>query len=202
MRRLRVASALTAAAALAFAVLSALARRRLYRVAVAGASMSPELAPGDFLLVRRGPPRAGAEAYGRLAVTTDAQGRTLIKRIVGLPGESLRVGSVVQVNERVLIEPYAHGETPPHQYRGLNRLGDEEYFLLGDNRAASTDSRDFGPVRREHLQGVAWLRYWPPGRVGRLRPPPRRLGERRPGAESELPEDHRDDPAVAGDGPR
>ena len=114
-----------------------------------------------------------------------------------LPGESLRAGSVVQVNERVLIEPYAHGETPPHQYRGLNRLGDGEYFLLGDNRAASTDSRDFGPVRREQLQGLAWLRYWPPGRLGRLRPPPRRFGERRPGGESELPEDHRDDPAVA-----
>lgn len=202
MRRLRAASALTVAAALGAIAFSVLVRRRLYRVAVAGASMSPELTPGDFLLVRRGSPRQGAGAYGRLAVTTDAQGRTLIKRIVGLPGESLRVGSVVQVNERVLIEPYAHGETPPHQYRGLNRLGDDEYFLLGDNRAASIDSRDFGPVRREHLQGVAWLRYWPPERLGRLRPPPRRLGERRPGAESELPEDHRDDPAVAGDGAR
>lgn len=170
-----IAAAVGAGAVVAFSAIS----RRYTRVEVAGASMTPALQPGDYLLVRRGAPRPRAE-YGDIVALRDPRpvgdGRLLLKRVVGLPGEQLRIGGgPVQINGRVLIEPYAHGSGPYDQHRGINRLGPEEYFLLGDHRGASTDSRDFGPVLLEHIEGVAVLRYWPPGRLGRLARPERNL---------------------------
>jgi signal peptidase I len=131
------------------------------------------LQPGDYLLLRRCSPPRGRE-YGSIIALRDPRpvgdGRLLLKRVVGLPGESLRIGGgPVQINGRVLIEPYAHGSGPYDQHRGINRLAPDEYFVLGDHRGASTDSRDFGPVRREGIEGVAVFRYWPPERLGRLR---------------------------------
>lgn len=169
---------LAAAAAACLAIPAWRFGRLLQRVEVAGDSMTPELQPGDFLLLRRGAPAAD-DAYGHIVITEDPRpeggGRLLLKRIVGLPGEALRVGGGVQVNGRRLIEPYAHGADPVEQHRGVHRLAQETYFLLGDHRGASTDSRDFGPVARERITGTAVLRYWPPARFGRLRPPPRRF---------------------------
>ena len=160
-----------------FATLAALAARWLQRtfvaVEVAGESMTPTLVPGEYLLLRRDSLADGARAYGQIVALRDQSGRLLLKRVVGLPGESLRTGAEVQINGRVLVERYAHGVTPAAQYRGVDRLGPDEHFLLGDRRAASTDSRDFGPVRASRIEGVAALRYWPPGRIGRLRKPPR-----------------------------
>ncbi|MEX2228408.1 MAG: signal peptidase I, partial [Dehalococcoidia bacterium] len=176
-----VAVVVCAAGAIGAALLVAFIRRRYYRVEVAGRSMHPALQPGDYLIVRRGPPEAGVAAFGRIAALRDTEGRLLLKRVVGLPGEALRVGTVVQVNGRALVEPYAHGASPQAQFRGLNRLGDGEYFLLGDRRDASTDSRNFGPVHRDRLDGVAIARYWPPARIGRLARPRRELAGVAPG---------------------
>lgn len=185
-------------AVLAGVTLARLVRRRYLRVAVAGESMKPALLPEDFLVLRAGPPRP-AEAFGRIVAVHDPRpegdGRLLLKRIVGLPGESLRVGGGVQVNGRLLEEPWAHGETPAEQHRGINRLEEGRYFLLGDNRGASTDSRDFGPIPAEDVIGTAVLRYWPPRRFGCLRPAPRRLVDT-PVVESDAePHHHHDAPA-------
>jgi signal peptidase I len=134
--------------------------------------MTPSLHSGDYLLLRRGP-SSGGETPGSLVTIRDATGRPLLKRVVGLPGESLRVGTTIHINGVPLIEPYAHGETPQNHFRGVKRLGGHEYFLVGDNRAASTDSRDFGSIPHDRIQGVAVFRYWPLGRAGRLRAPQR-----------------------------
>ncbi len=170
--------ALAALAAAAVSVLAVLLRRGVMRVEVAGESMTPALQPGDFLILRRGAPPSGAE-YGQIVALRDPRpegdGRLLLKRLVGLPGEALRVGGSLQVNGRVLIEPYAHGEAPAEQHRGINRLGTDSYFVLGDHRGASTDSRDFGPIPRSAIAGYAVLRYWPVARAGWMRPPLRRL---------------------------
>lgn len=170
--------ALAAAAAACLALPVWRLGRGFLRVEVAGDSMTPELEPGDFLILRRGAP-TGDRAYGRIVVTEDPRpegaGRLLLKRVIGLPGEALRVGGGVQVNGRRLIEPYAHGADPVEQHRGVQRLAEDTYFLLGDHRAHSTDSRDFGPVPRERITATALLRYWPPSRFGRLVPPERRF---------------------------
>lgn len=163
--------------ALAYLLVEAV-RGGLTRVEVAGESMTPALLPGDFLLLRRGAPPTD-RPYGQIVATVDprpeGEGRLLLKRIVGLPGESLRVGGGVLINTRRLTEPYAHGDDPIAQHRGVQRLADETYFVLGDNRAASTDSRDFGPVHRTRIEGVAIACYWPPSRMRWLRPPARHL---------------------------
>ncbi len=181
-KRLRAVTKPLAAASLILLSLLALIRRpwrplvsRYYRVGVVGESMTPALHPGDYLLLRRGP-TSGGETPGTLVTIRDATGRPLLKRIVGLPGESLRVGTEIHINGTPLIEPYAHGETPQNQFRGVNRLREHEYFLVGDNRAASTDSRDFGSIHHDRIRGVAVFRYWPPGRFGRLRAPQRQFG--------------------------
>lgn len=169
-RWLHVTSFVVAAVGAAMALLRA--RRTLFTVEVAGESMTPALAPGDYLLVRRQTPArplamlTGQRARGQIVAARGPEGRLLVKRIVGLPGESLRVGEAVQVNGQPLVEPYTHGSTPEGQYRGVHRLGPDEYFLIGDHRAASTDSRDFGPVAAAAVEGVVWLRYWPVSRFG------------------------------------
>ncbi len=137
---------------------------RYYRVAVTGESMSPTLHPGDYLVLRRGAP-ARSRMAGSLVSIRDATGRPLLKRIVGLPGELLQVGEGINVNGLPLVEHYARGATPGHQFRGANRLARDHYFLVGDNRTASTDSRDFGAVHYDRIDGVAVCRYWPPWRV-------------------------------------
>jgi signal peptidase I len=144
---------------------------RVLPVEVSGASMTPELQPGDYLLVwRTSLPRDGS---GLVAYLRGPGGRPLLKRVVGSPGESVRAGARVEVGGRVLEEPYASGKAAPEQYRAVHRLADDEYFVLGDARAASTDSRDFGPVSASDIDGIAWLRYWPPDRFGRIHRPKR-----------------------------
>jgi signal peptidase I len=155
-------------------------RHRYYRVEVAGESMQPSLLPGDFLVLRRGAPSTGQLEAGSIVALRDATGRLILKRVIGLPGESLRVGTAVLINRRPLIEPYASGEAPQNQFRGANQLPEDEYFLIGDNRAASTDSRDFGAVQRDRIKGIAVARYWPLPRAGSLVRPPRSFGELAP----------------------
>ena len=94
-------------------------------------------------------------------------GGTFIKRIVGLPGEvvSMRNGYVFIDGDR-LSEPYL-----ANAYRGREtgtwpRVADRSYFVLGDNRTMSCDSRRWGVVPRGNIIGRAELRYWPPARIG------------------------------------
>ncbi len=120
-------------AAVALFLLARSLRGRLVAVEVAGTSMTPALEPGDYILVRRGTlPRDPA---GFVVYLHGPEQRPMLKRVIGLPGESLRAGAHVEVNARPLLEPHAHGESSPHEYRGVHRLAADEYFVLGDHRA-------------------------------------------------------------------
>jgi signal peptidase I len=84
----------------------------------------------------------------------------LVKRVIGLPGETVEVrNGIVYVNNEPLPEPFPHAlddqSMPP------TILGPLNYFVMGDNRDNSNDSRSFGPVQREYILGRVWLRYWP-----------------------------------------
>lgn len=87
----------------------------------------------------------------------------LIKRVIATPGDSLEIrDGAVFVNGQALDEPYVHNlETVCYTPCGVVRLGADEYFMLGDNRPNSRDSRSFGPVRLDQIIGRVVLRYWP-----------------------------------------
>ncbi|MCL5110736.1 MAG: signal peptidase I [Chloroflexi bacterium] len=93
----------------------------------------------------------------------DRAGDPLIKRVVGLPGDTLELrDGGVYVNGQRLDEPYLHGlRTPCLTSCTPTTLGDDEYFVMGDNRPNSMDSRSFGSVRGDQIIGRVFLRYWP-----------------------------------------
>lgn len=96
----------------------------------------------------------------------------LVKRIVGLPGEQVEVrGNAVWIDGQPLPEPYRQPATdePDAAPEGEPlRLEAGQYFVLGDNRLNSEDSRVWGPVGRDRLVGRVFFRYWPPQRGGRV----------------------------------
>jgi signal peptidase I len=104
--------------------------------------------------------RARGQLGGPVVPDPEARDLNLGKRVIGIPGDSV-VGreSRVFVNGRkaddIRTDPFPQ-----------TRLGDEEYFVLGDNRSFSQDSRDFGPVPRDAIFGRVVLTYWPLGRFG------------------------------------
>ena len=96
--------------------------------------------------------------------TGDGGGRQL-KRIIGLPGEKVRTAEGrVWIDGLELEEPYlANRPRTSGIEEGEWSVGNGEAFVLGDNRVLSTDSRTYGPVPREQIEGRAWLRYGPLG---------------------------------------
>ena len=93
-------------------------------------------------------------------------GSTFVKRIVGLPGELVaeRDGAI-HINGERLIEPYVDPSLRGHETGRWPRVAQGHYFVLGDNRSHSCDSRTWGPVPRSSLIGPVMLTYWPPNRM-------------------------------------
>ncbi len=91
------------------------------------------------------------------------EGIPLVKRVVGVPGDTLTISNgQVSVNDAQLNEPYVHGApTDCVQYCGPLVLEAGQYFVMGDNRLNSYDSRNFGPIAEEDIIGHVILRYWP-----------------------------------------
>jgi len=84
----------------------------------------------------------------------------LIKRVIALPGEWVEVTSdYVYINDKPLEEPYTNGRNYPIYPR--TQVPENNYFVMGDNRNHSTDSREWGMLPRENITGRAWLVYWP-----------------------------------------
>lgn len=138
---------------------------------IEGTSMSPTLAPAEYILVSKVAYAAfGDPERGDVVVFLDwNNAQDYIKRVIGLPGETVDVhDGAVWINGRALDEPYLNG-VPTNGGSGPLTLGPDEYFVLGDNRGNSSDSRMQGPLPRDHIIGRAWLTYWPLPNVRRLR---------------------------------
>lgn len=93
-------------------------------------------------------------------------GGIFVKRVVALPGEKIgeRRGAIV-LNGRRLREPYVERTRRDNQTYAPHRVPAEGYFVLGDNRAQSCDSRIFGPVPKKNVIGRVVVTYWPPSRI-------------------------------------
>jgi signal peptidase I len=134
---------------------------------VRGASMNPGIHDGDRILVDHLSYVFGGVRRGDVVVLRCPVDPSLdyIKRVIGLPGDEVRIedGSVY-VNGALLDEPYV--DRPDRRSKLLERVAPDHYFVLGDNREHSSDSREFGQVSRELLRGRVDLRVWPPERAG------------------------------------
>jgi signal peptidase I len=128
---------------------------------VEGSSMAPTFNPSDVVLART----ADAERKrGEVVIVTDDNGDRVIKRIVGLPGETVALyRGFVYINHQRLHEPYLPKRTYTYKRNQEDerliawQLGAQEYFVLGDNRMESCDSRHFGPIARERIESIVEL---------------------------------------------
>jgi signal peptidase I len=94
-------------------------------------------------------------------------GGTYVKRLIGLPGERLaQRNGIVFVNGKPLDEPYVKPDRRGGRDFGPITLGKGEYFMMGDNRTMSCDSRVWGPIHRSDMIGPVFFVYWPPNRIG------------------------------------
>jgi len=148
-------------AALAAFIGVAAGRNLLGRISVvSGHSMSPTFEPGTWVRATR----VSADLdRGDVVVLDDGASEYAIKRVVGLPGETVHVWrGHVFINKRILVEPYIPKKvyTFPRERQAVFVLGPDQYFVLGDNRPASSDSRTYGPIERDQIKGQIAL---PPG---------------------------------------
>jgi signal peptidase I len=130
---------------------------------IEGVSMEPNLHDGQYLIINKfvyylHPPERGDVVVFHYPRNPR---RDFIKRIIGLPGEKVEIrGERILINGEELQEPYAV-HTGNYSW-GPQRLGEDEYFVLGDNRSSSSDSHNWGPLPKDAIVGKAWISYWPP----------------------------------------
>jgi signal peptidase I len=94
-------------------------------------------------------------------------GGTYVKRIIGLPGETLQErNGTVYINGKQLVESYIEPSERDDRSYGPVTIPDDHYFMMGDNRRSSCDSRIWGSLDRAAFIGEVFAVYWPPGRIG------------------------------------
>jgi signal peptidase I len=148
-----------------FALVFTVARVAIGNYSILGQSMEPTYHQEQRLLVDKVTSRLFGLNRGDIVIVhSPVQDIELIKRLIGKPGDTIELrDNRVFVNGEALNEPYL----PPDANSGPTRdtskwtLGEDEYFILGDNRSFSQDSRVFGPVRLENIIGRGLLLYWP-----------------------------------------
>lgn len=149
-------------------------------------SMMPTVNPGEYVLIDKISPRFQDYQRGDIVVFQPPPGYgeggvPFIKRVIGLPGDTVSLengrvfvtppgGSAVELDEPYVVRAIDGGQAPtlPKNANGTSSwtIAAGTYFVMGDNRPNSQDSRFFGPVGHELIIGRAWLRYFPLDRVG------------------------------------
>ena len=145
------------------------------RTYVSGSSMENTLSDGDNLIVDKITYRfSDPKRYDIIVFPYQYEENTyFIKRIIGLPGETVQiVDGIIYIDGEALQESYGR-EVMKNSGLAADpvTLGEDEYFVLGDNRNDSTDSRDpsVGKIKRNQIIGRAWVRIWPLSKIGILR---------------------------------
>ena len=126
-------------------------------VRVDGTSMNKTLADGDILLLYK---LAKIDRFDIVVLDEEYDDEIIIKRIIGLPGETVEIkdGDIYINDISMPDDEYAYGDTSDYD---KITLGNDEYFILGDNRLISKDSRYFGAVKKDDIMGEAVFRLWP-----------------------------------------
>src|SRR5215211_5950936 len=134
-------------------------------------SMIPTLEIGDRVLVNKFIYRFTEPKRGDILVfqSVDNPNEDLIKRVVGLPGDKIAVrGGKLFMNGKPQKEPYTNKKLPDRSFYAKTTVPKNHVFVMGDNRANSADSRVFGALPEKNIEGEAFLRFWPPDRIGLL----------------------------------
>ena len=144
-------------------------------VHVLGSSMYATLHDNDLLVASKISYKLHPPQRGDIIVfkPPDEASRDFIKRIIALPGERIHIkDSVIYINGQVLHEPYLPERwTYNNQWPASGQdqlIPPDEYFVMGDNRNHSSDSRTFGPIELDSILGKAEIRIWPLGQLGFL----------------------------------
>jgi signal peptidase I len=138
-------------------------------VRVEGTSMLPMLEDQDRLFINKLAYRVGDIQRGDVVVFLYPHDheKSYIKRVIALPGDMLRIDhGVVFVNGKEIAEPYVPKQFEDDRSQPEMAIPAHEYFVMGDHRSISSDSREFGPVDRDLIYGKAAFVYWPMDQAG------------------------------------
>ena len=134
---------------------------------VDGESMIPNFESGDLIIAEKITPNFGQLHRGDVIVFAAPEGKDYIKRIIGLPGEKVKVDNgKVYINGIPITENYLSDENKSFHGGQVYADGDEvslpinNYYVMGDNRKNSRDSRDIGYIDKSKIKGRAWLIFW------------------------------------------
>ena len=141
-------------------------------VKVEGTSMMPSLDDQERIFVNKFVYRLEAIQRGDIVVFRYPRdtSKSYIKRVVGLAGDHIRIDDgLVYVNDKPLDEDYVPAAFADNRSYPETVVPQNSFFVLGDHRSMSNDSRDFGAVRETFIYGKAVFGYWPVDKLGRLR---------------------------------
>ncbi len=139
-------------------------------VKVEGTSMAPRLADQERIFVSKLSYRFSNIERGDIVVFWYPRNpaKSFIKRVIGIPGETVEIKQgVVFIDGRRLEEPYLRSEYLDHDYH-TTKVPETQYFVLGDRRNSSNDSRNWGCVPLRNIFGKAVFRYWPVSKAGMI----------------------------------
>lgn len=132
-------------------------------VRVTGTSMNPTLEEGEIMFLNK---TCSINRWNIVVVDSSVEGDNIIKRVVGMPGDSIEVvDGKLYINDTETADVYGSGKTTD-----FNKvyLGNDEYYVLGDNRMVSLDSRVFGKIKRKNIKGVADFIIYPFNKFGKV----------------------------------
>lgn len=134
-------------------------------IIVSGESMVPTLDGGELMLLKKYD--TSYERFDIVVVNKNVEGDNLIKRVIGLPGETIRYRNRnLYINDEIIEDTYAYGETG--NFREIT-LGNDEYFLMGDNREISLDSRSLGIIKNKEIEGTVGIVLYPFNKLGSVK---------------------------------
>ena len=132
-------------------------------VKVNGTSMYPTLEGNEIMLLNK---LDSIDRFDIVVLKLDGDNDNLIKRIIGLPGETVEIkDNKIYINDEELDDPYGYGVT--YNIDPVT-LGEDEYYILGDNRIVSLDSRVFGKISRSEIKGTTNFIMYPFTKIGKV----------------------------------
>lgn len=132
-------------------------------VRVDGDSMNKTFNDGDILILYK---LSNIERFDIVVLHEEADDEKIIKRIIGMPGDTVAIkDGDIYINDEKIDDEYAYGMTSDYDRITLK---DDEYFILGDNRLISKDSRYFGPVKEKDIKGKVIFRIFPFSKFGKI----------------------------------